>query len=127
MNLQQTSELIAGILALKLRHDRNLADDGKESPFEKLGYAFELRAIKKAIEGIRLIPFELADLTPDEVPELAQAVSIVLNAWGVNHRRQDITSEIIKTIVESIPAFRNAIECWDRINAMPPTAIAVTN
>ncbi len=124
-NLQQTIEVIAAIRAVSIRHKANMADDGKESTWEMLGYINERGAIKSAIEGIKDVPAELGDISSDEVPELATAVSLLLNEWGVNHRRQDITEQVILDIVDSIPVFKEAYRRWQIISNLPPTAVPV--
>lgn len=123
MTTQQTTEFIAAVLAVSIRRKANLADDGKEGTWELIGYLGDRGVIKTGIEGLSQIPAELADLKPDEVPRLAADVSLVLNVWGVNHRRQDITSEVIRAIVDAIPAFKDAYRHWLVISNMPLTAL----
>lgn len=119
---QQTLEVIAAIRAISERHRAHLADDGKESFFEKLGYFNDRGVITAAIKDIGLVPSELALLTPDQYPEIATSVSVILNSWGVNHRRSEITTEVIRDIIDSIPVFKEAINRWNIIASMPPTA-----
>lgn len=118
---QQTLEVLAAILALKRRHSKNM-EDGKESWVEKIGYIFERGKINKALEGIKEVPDELLDLTANEVPEIAASVSLILNEWGFNHRQRDISNEVIRDIVDSIPVFKEAINRWNIIASLPPTA-----
>lgn len=118
----ETIELIAAFRAVALRHKANLSDDGVESGWEKLGYIKELRTIRRGLDGIKAIPLELINIKSDDVPELADAVSMTLNVWGVNHRRQDITAEIIRDIVDSIPVFKEAKNRWEILMGFPPTA-----
>lgn len=120
---QQTLEVLAAILALSARRKDHLADDGKESPWERLGYFQDWPKVKKAWDGIKEVPAEIADMASDEVPEIARAVSLILNEWGVNHRSQDITAEVIRGIVDAIPVFKEAIRRWEIIASMPPVAI----
>lgn len=122
---QQTLEVLAAILALSIRHKANLADDGRESVWEMMGYIKERGVIKTALEGIKEVPQELSHLQSEDVPEIASAVSLILNEWGVNHRRQDITTEIIRDIVDSIPVFKEAYHRWQIIANLPSTAIPV--
>ncbi len=125
MNTQQTTEVLAALLALSIRHKANMADDGKESTWELIGYLGDRGLIKSAIEGIKDVPEELGDLQPEEVPELAKEVSLILNQWGVNHRTQDITAEVMRDLVDSIPAFKEAYARWQIIANLPVSAIPI--
>lgn len=120
---QETIEVLAAILALRIRHKANLADDGKESYWELLGYAHEMPAIKLAINGIDKVPEELANLGTDELPELAQSISAILGTWEVSHRKQDITNEVMWAIVDAIPSFQQAYVHWKNIVNMPLSAL----
>lgn len=123
---QQTLEVLAAIVAISHRHREHMADDGRESGWELLGYIKDRGKIKLALEGIKEVPLELADLTADEVPEISAAVSLILNEWGVNHRNCDITSDVIKCAVRIVPHLKLVIEefetLFSTVSKRPPTA-----
>lgn len=125
MKTQQTLEVLAALLAISIRRRANLADDGKESVWELFGYFGDRGVVRAAIEDIKNVPMEIADLESSEVPEIAEAVSLILNEWGVNHRRQDITSEVIRALVDSIPVFKEAYARWKIIENLPLSALPV--
>lgn len=123
----ETIELIAAVLALKAQRDRNLADDGRESRWELLNYVDEIPEIKRALSGIGRVPVELAALTPESVEPLVVKISELLAAWGVQHRRQDITAELVRAVVDMIPVVRLLVRRWQTIISMPPAAELVTD
>lgn len=123
----ETIELIAAVLAIKAQRDRNLADDGRESRWELLNYVDEIPEIKRALSGIGRVPVELAALTPESVEPLVVKISELLAAWGVQHRRQDITAELVRAVVDMIPVVRLLVRRWETIISMPPSAELVTD
>lgn len=124
MKIDHTLELVAALHALSLRHKQNLADDGRESRWELIGYLHEFRPIKRALEGIKDVPAELIDLADDEVPGLVNAMSEVLRDWGVSFRQQDITAEVVRAIVDAVPVIKEVARRWEKIVNLPPTAEA---
>lgn len=122
---QETLEALAAVYAISLRRREHLSDDGEESTWELLGYVRDWKVIRRGLENIRQVPFELLHLTHAEFEEAAGQISMILNTWGINHRRQDVTKELLRAIVDSVPVFKEAIRRWKVICNLPPTAIAV--
>ena len=111
--ITDTQELIASVAALLIRTRANLADDGKISWMEMLGYVGEMPALRAAVSGVQNVPAELLDLTAEETQEIASQIGLTLVSTGFKHRTADITAEIIH-------ASREIVHRVMRVLALPP-------
>ena len=127
---KETTEALAAIYALISRYKVAMSD-GRLGYLELAGFFRDAPAVKLALEHIELIPDELLDLTEEEMPAIIADLSNVLNAWGVSHRMQDITSDVANGLAEMVPTvqilFAQAKVMMDAVNARPPSAIAADN
>lgn len=114
--IQHTTEVLAAGVALSLRTRNALADDGKISWLEGLGYLAELPKVATALKGIHEVPAELLDLDEFEKDGLADMVSETLTHWGVSHRVQDITKELMAAAVSLVGTLLT-------IKRLPPSAV----
>lgn len=122
--MKETLEALAAVYAIRLQHVRNVKDDGRESGWEiATTYLDELPVLRRAIKGAGEIPAELLNIQPNDVATLAPRISSILWTWGISHRVQDITAEVLRGIVDLIPVLKEAVRRWDYIMSLPPPAL----
>lgn len=121
MTTLQTTELLAALHVSTARY-REAMRDGRLSWIELAGFLQDIPELRRALDGIHLVPAELADLTPEELPPLADQINVVLAAWGLTARQQDITTEVLRALVDAIPVFQEAARRWEIIVNLPPSA-----
>lgn len=126
MTTVNTIEALAAIRALSIRYRAAMAD-GKVGWLELAGFIREAKPVRRAIENIHLIPEEAFDLTDDEVPEVSVAISETLSAWGVSHRDQDVSGDVVKALSQMLPHIKAikeiALGTASVIHDRPPTAL----
>ena len=126
MNTKETHEVFAAIAAGFIRYKRALAD-GHMSYLDLLGFLHEVPAIRAALENIHLVGAELLDLKEDEVPVVAMDISVILSGWGVSHRQQDISGDVVRGLTRMIPHVQAIIREGEAVMAAiaghPPSAL----
>ncbi len=104
MDTKETTELVAGLSAVL----RDVAEHGEESKMALLmSIIKDSDKILKGLLGSNNIPAELADLTPEELADLYQAVEDSLEGWGDPNVR-----EAVKATATAAFAASEAVLRW---------------
>lgn len=125
----QLQELLAAGLAFSIRYKTDMANDGKISWLEMAGFFNDIGLDREALEGADQIPKELLALTETDLVEIVPELSAILTAWGVPHRPQDITADMIQGVVIMMPTAKLLVSQFQdmlaKIEAQPVAAEAV--
>lgn len=117
-SITETRELIAAIATIAKRILKGLANDGKVSPLEALGFWSDRKAITAGFSGVSAVPAELWDLTDEEIDTLRRDIYVALTDIGIDSPTSSLvdaslvwitqTGNFVKLILQPPPKAESA-------------------